>query len=98
MSNKAKNIQQNINKLNFHEKPSSIEGIENKSKIFDNRIDSPWMTTKEAAEYLRTSIHNIRKLLFEGKITCYKFGRQNRFHKDELDRLLHPRKVVANVS
>ena len=46
------------------------------------------MTTREAAEYLRTSEDSIKRFARAGQIPAAKLGRAWRFVKDDLDRWL----------
>lgn len=54
-----------------------------------------WMTTAEAARYLKIEIGSFYNLLSQGKIPYYKLQTQNRFLRSELDSLIlsHPRGV-----
>ena len=55
--------------------------------IFNNRI--VWLDSKEAAEYLRISVNNLRVKVSRGEIPIHgKLGRTWRFRREELDRLL----------
>lgn len=47
-----------------------------------------WMTTSEAADYLRVSASRLLNLASNGEIPFYKLGRSNRYLKTELDELL----------
>jgi len=47
-----------------------------------------WMTTVEAAQYLRVSVGSIKNLVYRGKLSPKKLGRLNRFLKDDLDRTM----------
>jgi excisionase family DNA binding protein len=49
--------------------------------LFDNSI---WLTTEEAAAYLRKSSHALRQLLYKGKIPARKFNGRLYFKKAEL--------------
>lgn len=53
--------------------------------FFDNLI---WLSTEEAAEYLRVSIGSIKNLVYRGVLKPRKLGRLNRFKREEIDRLL----------
>lgn len=56
-------------------------------KLFDNQI--MWMNSKEAAEYLRISVPNLRVKVSRGEIPINgRLGRCWRFRRDELDKLL----------
>lgn len=55
-------------------------------KLFENLT---WLTSTEAAEYLRlASVDVLRALVYQRKIPFHKLGRSLRFKKGELDRLL----------
>ena len=78
--------------LQMHESKNSCEAeltsakteCEN-SEFFDNRI---WLNTKEAAEYLRTTPKQLRKWVYQGRVSSYKLlGKSLRFRKSELDLL-----------
>lgn len=71
-------------------KNTSAFEIKNSELFFDKKIvSSNWLTTKEAAEYLRTSPNQIRNWVYQGKLRAYKlFGKSLRFKSSELD-LLH---------
>jgi excisionase family DNA binding protein len=60
--------------------------------FIENQISSSnWLTTIEAAEYLRTSPNQIRNWVYQGKIRAYRLlGKSLRFRPSELD-LLHKR-------
>ena len=53
--------------------------------FFDNLI---WLTTEEAARYIRKSANAIRIAVHKGHIHARKFRRRLYFKKDELDTLL----------
>ena len=61
-------------------------------KLFDNLV---WLTTKEAAIYLRKFTKDgrpaegaMRTLVCRGQIKAYKFLRRLYFKREELDRLI----------
>ncbi len=53
--------------------------------IFDNLI---WMSTKEAAVYLRKSVNAIHTLVSRRKLRARKFSNRLYFKKEELDYLI----------
>ena len=53
--------------------------------LFDNLI---WLTTKEAAVYLRKSVNSIHTLVSRKKLRARKFNNRLYFKKEELDYLL----------
>ena len=66
-----------------------IERLEQGSNLlFDNRIE--WMTTKEAANYLKVSESNLRAKVSRGQIQVHgRLGKCWRFRRDKLDELLN---------
>jgi len=54
-------------------------------KFFDNLI---WLTSEEAAFYIRKSVGALRTMVSRGHIKCKKWKRRLYFLKDDLDRLL----------
>ncbi len=65
-------------------------GVESKvEKLFFENTNSRLLTTKETAEYLRSTPKQIRKWVYQGKIKSYKLcGRSLRFRFIEIERLL----------
>lgn len=74
------------------------EGIENrnlgevglelgKSLIFENRIASKWLTTKEASFILGVSENAVRIMVHRGQISSFKFGRRLRFKLSDCEAL-----------
>lgn len=47
-----------------------------------------WMTTEEAAEYLRVSVGALRNMTSNGLVPFHKLGDRNRYRFDELRELL----------
>ena len=54
-------------------------------EFFDKLI---WLSTKEAAAYLRISIGSLKNRIYRGEVFPKKFGKLNRFLKKDLDRLV----------
>jgi excisionase family DNA binding protein len=50
--------------------------------------ESEWLSTEEAAEYLRVSVGRLRNMVSGGLIPRYKLGTSNRFRREELRGLL----------
>lgn len=57
------------------------------SVFIENQADI-WLTTKEAAEYLRISPRSLLNLTSNGKVRYYKFGSRNRFLLKDLHKTL----------
>jgi excisionase family DNA binding protein len=55
-----------------------------------------WLDSNEAANYLRISVKTLMNLVSNGEIPFYKFGRRNRYRKDELNALLLQNKRGKN--
>ena len=53
--------------------------------LFDNLV---WLTTEEAAQYLRKSANAVRLLVYRGALRARKFRRRLYFKKDELCALI----------
>ena len=51
-------------------------------------FDDVWLTSEEAALFLKISSATLRNLTSNGKIPFYKFGRRNRYRLKELHSLL----------
>ncbi|MEZ4814401.1 MAG: helix-turn-helix domain-containing protein [Bdellovibrionota bacterium] len=71
---------------------SEVDNIEAKSsnKKLDVIFDSKWMTSEEAANYLRVSVGQLRNLVYAAKVKSYRFGHRLRFLRTDLDSLLKP--------
>lgn len=62
--------------------------------IFDNLV---WMTSAEAAAYLRKSVGAVRTAVCRGHITCHKWRRRLYFKKHELDQLLERSQTMGEI-
>ena len=56
------------------------------NQLFDNRIE--WMTSEEAATYLKISVKSLRNMTSNGRVRYYKLERRNRYLKKGLDDLI----------
>jgi excisionase family DNA binding protein len=54
----------------------------------DRSLKIEWLTTEEAANFLRISVKALRNMASNGQVPFYKLGRRNRYRKDELEALL----------
>lgn len=68
-------------KISYSKETDSKESCE----IFNNLI---WMTTEDAARYLRKTADAIRHLVYRGDLKARKFKRRLYFRRDELDEML----------
>lgn len=51
-------------------------------------LTTEWLTTEEAAKYLKVSVPSLRNMTSNGKVPYYKFERRNRYRLDDLRKLL----------
>lgn len=72
---KGSQLFDNFDSCKQHEKVSSLDSVR-------------WLTTGEAAQYLRVSVSSIKMMVYRGQIRVRKLGRRNRFLREELDRLI----------
>jgi excisionase family DNA binding protein len=49
------------------------------SGIFENRIEREWLSTEEAAHFLRVSANALRIMVHRGQVPVYRLGRRLRF-------------------
>ncbi len=49
-----------------------------------------WLTSKEAAFLLRTSVGQIRNLVWRGRLKAYHLGNRLRFLRSDVENLLQP--------
>ncbi len=63
---------------------SNINSAENTTSVvlFDKL---KWMTSKEAAFYLRVSVGQLRNIVWRGQIKCSRIGNRLRFLRSDLD-------------
>ena len=61
--------------------------------FFENRIEREWLSTKEAAHYLRVSQDALRIMVHRDKIPAYKLGSRLRFRVADCQALFEPKGV-----
>mgnify|MGYP001407218858 CR=1 FL=1 len=71
--------------LDRHALDSLVEVVANRIARRETQENSPWMTTKEAAEYLRCGEARIRKLTMVGSLPREKDGSRNLYNRAALD-------------
>jgi excisionase family DNA binding protein len=59
------------------------------TEIFENRIDSEWLTTVEAASYLRITPNALRVKVCRKLVRAFRIGRQLRFRLRDLRSLIN---------
>jgi excisionase family DNA binding protein len=57
------------------------------SLIFENRVEREWLSTREAAHYLRLSENALRIMVHRNQIRFHKFGRRLRFQLSDCQAL-----------
>lgn len=62
----------------------------NEMSSFSFELEEEWLTSKEAADYLKVSVKTLMNLSSNGTIPYYKFSRLNRYKKSELAHLIRP--------
>lgn len=62
-------------------------------------IRSPWMTQREAADYLRLTDRHIRNLIADGRLTGFTVGgrRTMRVRREEVESLMQPIPTAATA-
>ena len=64
-------------------------------QLFDNLV---WMTSEEAAKYLRKTIGALRTAVCRGQIRARKWRRRLFFKRSELDRMLESSQQIGDQS
>ena len=72
----------------------TVEENLSSTPIFDNLV---WMTSAEAAKYLRKSVGALRVMVCRGHVRARKFRRRLYFRKMELDRLLDSSELKGGI-
>jgi len=60
---------------------------QNSVSFFENL---KWITTKEAALYLRVSVGQIRNMVWRGQLASYRVSNRLRFLKSDIDKIVKP--------
>jgi excisionase family DNA binding protein len=67
--------------------------------VFENSIDESsqtrWLSSEEAADYLRIPVGTLRNMTSNGRVPHYKLGRLNRYLEADLKKLLLSQKRGA---
>ena len=74
-----------LNRDNLNEKSYNFREYSNTQSLFDN-LD--WLTTDDAARFLRKTTHALRQMTYKKVIRARKLGGRLYFKKSELDQLL----------
>ena len=74
-----------LNRDNMNEKSYNFGEYSNTQSLFEN-LD--WLTTDDAARFLRKTTHALRQMTYKKIIRARKLGGRLYFKKSELDQLL----------
>ena len=74
---------------------TKLAGEDSSAALFDNFV---WMTSKEAAAYLRKSVNALRTAVCRGQITARKWRRSLYFKRTELDHLLETSQQIGGLA
>lgn len=58
------------------------------SELFFDKLK--WITTKEAALYLRVSVGQIRNMVWRGQLVSYRLNNRLRFLRSDIDKVVKP--------
>lgn len=58
------------------------------SELFFDKLK--WITTKEAALYLRVSVGQIRNMVWRGQLVSYRMNNRLRFLRSDIDKVVKP--------
>lgn len=76
-----------------HDRRNATENLTNgkADEIISEQVGAvvdEWLTTEEAAAYLKISAHTLRNLTSNGRVPYYKWQSRNRYLKSDLRKLL----------
>ena len=74
-----------LNRDNMNEKSYNFREYSNTQSLFENLY---WLTTDDAARFLRKTTHDLRQMTYKKIIRARKLGGRLYFKKSELDQLL----------
>jgi excisionase family DNA binding protein len=66
---------------------SSVSPEDSSSGLLFDKLK--WMTSKEAAFYVRVSVGQLRNMVWRGQVPCHHFRNRLRFLRSDLDQLLN---------
>jgi excisionase family DNA binding protein len=75
---------------------NSLKNVEEipSAQLFENLV---WMTSEEAAQYLRKSVGALRTAVCRGHLNARKWRRRLYFKRSELDRLLETSEFKGGI-
>jgi excisionase family DNA binding protein len=66
----------------------NTNGVRYGGSIFENQTACKWLSTLEAAEFLRVSENALRIMVHRGQVQSFKFGRRLRFRLADCQALI----------
>jgi len=64
------------------------EKFKSQTGLIDNKLE--WLTSREAALFLRVSRGQLRNMVWRRQVKFYKLGRKLRFSRRDIEKLLRP--------
>lgn len=64
------------------------ENFKSQAAFFDMKLE--WLTSREAALFLRVSVGQLRNMVWRRQVKFYKLGRKLRFSRRDIEKLLRP--------
>lgn len=64
------------------------EKFKSQAGFFDMKLE--WLTSREAALFLRVSVGQLRNMVWRRQVKFYKLGRKLRFSRRDIEKLLRP--------
>ena len=64
------------------------EKFKSQTGLIDNKLE--WLTSREAALFLRVSVGQLRNMVWRRQVKFYKLGRKLRFSRRDIEKLLRP--------
>ena len=80
---KNNSLERRVDANDFGSRKIGDELASNCSLIFENRNQSEWLSTKEAAHFLSLSENALRIMVHRGQIKVHHIGRRLRFRKSD---------------
>ena len=86
MSGKTNNRARKL--MHSHYSHATFPQADCSALFFDKGIEEKWLSTVEAAKFLKITPNALRILVCRGKVKFFKFGNRLRFRKQDLTALL----------
>lgn len=64
------------------------EKFKSQAAFIDMKLE--WLTSREAALFLRVSVGQLRNMVWRRQVKFYKLGRKLRFSRRDIEKLLRP--------